>query len=709
MHAEEPPSVLFVMPPGGVIPWFAEHLGAAFLRAMLARAGIGSLPYLPERNVSLGAFASFLSEARPRVVGLTAYESNLRACGALSRAVRETLPEAVVIAGGPNATFSPEETLALAGADVCLRGAGEGTIAGIVQAILGADRPRRRLPELLSAFPNLVIGDPDGVRHTAPGDLSSFPALHFRRLDDLPSPYQAGLVATRDVGYLTARGCNQHCTYCSFAAISGRRVHYHGVERVLEDLAALKRIANRVPRRRAAVSICDDAFTLAPRRAREICEGIVARGLEMPFDCETRADRVDADLLRLMKRAGFVSVSFGLESAVPRVLRAVGKVQDPAATDDPGLEAERAWLATFREAVAAAKGAGLAVSVSIIGGLPGETADDLRETLAFVQALKVDRYTHNVLTLLPGTPLYDDRERHGLRAERHGPSGKWRTKHAYDVGAVSPLPNSMTSDMRWGEANLVSDALCGRPRPDRAADGCAWAAVVHDRGPDRALAAWLRDVLPVNGVVVAVSAASPAGAPGQEAWLAALLGEGVPFGLFALLEPEGAEGGALRSLGTEGHHRFEIEAAFAPGAESVVADDAGNCRVRIWIASAPTAVPPPRPAAQPGPTPQIADGCRFWSGWRRCERPRVLHVWPDSSVTACWHGPVLGRVGDRYGDLAARGAALTAPGGDPALRRDRCPKREQTEEAQGASVAEAYEIAAQFAWLFGREAFRGRE
>jgi len=695
-------SAVFVMPPGGVISHFSEHLGTGFLRTMLMRAGIPSQQYLPAGDVSLATFARFLDQLRPAVVGFTAYETNLRACRAMTRVVRETLPEAVVMVGGPNATFSPEETLDLLKADMCLRGAGEGTIVAIVQAILGADRSRHWLPDLLVGIPNLVFRTPNCTRSTRTGDLSSFPGEYFRCLDDIPSPYQAEQFATADVGFLTARGCNQQCTYCSFATISGRRIHYHGVDRVLEDLAAFKPLVDRVERRSPSIAILDDAFTLAPERARAICEGIIARGLQMPFECATRADRVDAHLLGLMKRAGFVEVGFGLESAVPRVLRAIGKVQEPATHGDPGFDAERAYLEKFRRAVADAKEAGLSPSVSVIGGLPVETADDFRATLAFVDSLGVSFYRHNVLAVLPGTPLYQDQNRYGLRASRQT-SGLWRTQHAYDVGSVRPLKNSSIHDLRWEEANRISDALCGRPRSTGEGGDAAWAIVLHGNDPTSRLASWLPSVLAVHGAVIVVRTAPSCSGADCDSWIQALDRADVPWGLLALLSPDGVSGdpGVLRSFGTEGEHRFRIGAQWSSTRCAIEADEDGNCCVPIWVASGSVA-PPPRVGEDVlwAATPQIADGCRWWAGGRRCRRPRMLHVWPDSIVRACWHGPAIGMVGAAYPDLVSRGEALVRA---PSV--DRCPLGRETEYTSGAaSVVGQYEVAARMEWLFRRQA-----
>jgi len=695
--------ILFVVPPGGIDPHFSEHLGAAYLRAVLASHGIASRQYLPDRNPSLRTFARHLEEWRPDAVGLSAYESNLRACRALVGVVREALPDAVVMVGGPNATFSPEETLDLLKADLCVKGAAEGTIAAIAGAIVGSDSPRRGLPDRLAGIRNLVARTEGGVWASPPGDLSSFPGAPFRHLDDLPSPYRAGLLTSADTGLLTARGCNQHCTYCSFAAISGRQIHYHGVDRVLDDLEVLKALASTRRRRRGTVPFLDDAFSLAPERARAICEAIIRRDLQLPFECATRADRVDQDLLRLMRRAGFVRIGFGLESAVPRVLRAIGKVGSPEGDLDPGFEAEKEFLARFRRSVAAARAAGLAPTISIIGGLPGEGPADLRETLAFVESLGVEDYTHNVLKVLPGTPLHRDQVRHGLRSGRRAASWAWETEHAYDVASVPPLRSADLRGEIWAEARRIADALCGRPRDGDGGREEAWAVVLHGGAPDPGLGRWLRQVLMVNGSVLVLDGRDPGARARREQWVASLTSAEVPFGLLGLLAPEAGVDGSirLRSLGTLAPHLFEIDADLRAAGRSPSTEGVGGWRVPIWIASG-SAAPP---AADPGSAvavagPQVADGCRWWGKGRRCTRPRVLHVTAERTVHPCWHGPALGVVGDAYATLAARGAALRGPGASPA---DACPIGPVVLESRAAVRAmENHELAAQMSWLFQR-------
>ena len=696
--------VLFVMAPGGFVRHFPEHLGTAYLRAVLKRAGIASRQYLPEKNPSLSGFAGFLRELRPRVVGFTVYESNLNLSRAMARATREALPDSTILVGGPNATFSPEDTLDLVEADGCLRGAAEGTIVSLVGRILGSTRASMGLADILRDVPNLVIRTPDGLHHTPRGDLSSFPSAYFRTLDDIPSPFQDGVVSTPDIGYLSARGCNQHCTYCSFAAISGRRVTFHGVDRVLDDLEALELLAGRTPPRQPEIQTCDDTFTLVPDRARRICEGLIERGIRLPLRCETRGDRVSPELLRLMRRAGFVGIGFGLESAVPRVLRTIGKVRAPDASGDPFFGAEREYLERFREAVAAARLCGLSVSVSVIGGLPGETPADFRATLDFVSSLDVEVYAHNVLGLFPGTPLHERRLAFGLDAFREPRTAVWRTVHSYAVEKVTPLRNASLYRVRWVEAERLTDVLCGRPDETEAAENSAEAVVVHGHPRSAKLTAWLRRVLAINGSL-AVFARSRGDAT---KWKAVLTWSRVRFGSLSCLVPGHRPWeSSFDALGPFGEHHVRFVRTCTPEAASapVEAEADGACRVSIWVASATDARVAGRLKGDfplVGPGLQIADSCRLWKEAPRCQSPRVLHVDSKGGVRACWHGPVIGAVGDAWAELVGK-TSTAAPDGVSRRKNEprRCPlPPPQWLKEDVCSGLWDVDLASQLGWLF---------
>ena len=306
--------------------------------------------------------------------------------------------------------------------------------------------------------------------------------------------------------------------------------------------------------------------------------------------------------------------------------------------------------------------------VSVIGGLPGETAGDFLTTLAFVESLQVATYAHNTLMLLPGTPLHEDGERHGLRADRDPVSGQWRTHHAYDVHAVKPLPGSQVRGERWDEAGLLTAGLCGRPRPELAAEGAAWAVVLHECRPDPAVAGWLLDVLAIQGAVLVVEMERSLGAEDWRRWAGLFTGASLPLGLLALLSPEAESSGrrVLRSIGTLGEHRFELATSWDSAGTGVGADGAGNCSIPVWLASDPSSRPPVAvPATLFDPSPQIAHGCRWWPGRGSCGAPRVLHVRADGLV-----GSLLAWSSHRPGGRGLGGPGRSGPGaGDRRGRR----------------------------------------
>ena len=698
-------AVQFVMAPGGLVRFFPEHLGSAFLRAILLRAGIHSLPYRPRRNPSLNSFAEHLRETRPVFVGFTVYETNLAISRDMICVVRAVLPDAVVFVGGPNATFSPDETLGILGADGCLRGAGEGQIRQLVEAVLGTPGARDRLEESLSAVKNLVLRTPGGVVHTPTAGLSSFQDEHFGSLDEIPSPYRAGLVETPDIGCLTSRGCNQHCVYCSFAAISGRRVVFHSVERVLDDLEFLQALVQRVDRRLPNLFIFDDAFTLSPERAGRICEGMIARNIRLPMECTTRADRVDAGLLQLMRRAGFNGVAFGLESAVPRVLRAIGKVCPPDSTDDPEFRREKDYLQSVRSAVTEARQAGLRVSVSVMGGLPGESAADFRRTLDFVESLGLSHYSHNILTLFPGTPLYENRASFGLKASRDQFTGRWETTLGYDARSIPPRRNSSLHHGKWESAGRLADALCGRPHPEDADDESLWAVILHASEPSAALLQWLHDHLAVGGTIIVLGKPPQA----EDFWRQRLNEFQIPAGTLVML-PIPAEDGKTGSSAAKtsiGHQvvfrsRWTPDEALAP----LDFDGRGNCRLPVWIASAPGQVRKQRLSnvriPPIGPGLQIADGCRWWGRSPRCTNPLVLHVSTDGSLQSCWNGPTIGWLPDSPEQIRITSRALLAMdrGGEKGAALPlRCPLS-GPEENRRFQDMERLDAASQLTWQF---------
>ena len=646
--------ILFMAPPGGDIGRFKQQIGLAFLQSVLDDVGIKSTQFTPKKNPSMGEISNYLSKVRPRIIGLTVYESNIDICHSVSKMAKSVLKDVIIVVGGPSATFSPIDVMDRTSADICNRGAGEGIVTEMVQSILGTDGNYEMMFDNLSKISNLVLSNNGNYFFTEEESLSSFPSKYFKELDDIPSPYSAGYATDSDVGILTARGCNQNCTYCNFAALSGRKVAFHSIDRVINDIGILKRCIEKHGYLDPIVPIFDDAFSLLPKRAHEICEAVISSGMQLPFGGMTRADRVDRDLLFVMKKAGFASIGFGLESAVPRILRNIGKVSNPATTNDDNLEAEYRFLEAVKKAVSICKELGIKSFVSIMAGLPGETNTDLNDTLNFVKSLDLPYYVHNYLQVFPGTPLYANCENYGIEVKKSSMGRIHSTIHAYDSASITPLMNSSIHQSKWDEAHMITDAICGRRRLKNADKQSVWAMIIDGAPPNKQIACWLSGILAVQGCLIINNSKEHNNEVTPECWSEILIQNGCHPRVIALLDRIESDATLYKVKGTWGDHNVRFDRDINPRYEMVGIDEAGNCNIRVdsiygskeknmldcevFFESGVGAL-------------QTINACFWFEGWRRCDDIKVLHIDLKGNVMPCWNGPIIGNIGDSYDEI----------------------------------------------------------
>lgn len=198
------------------------------------------------------------------------------------------------------------------------------------------------------------------------------------------------------------------------------------------------------------IMIFDEALTLSRKRIEILCNELIVHKFDPPLKLwlETRADHVDRELLSLIQRAGAKKINFGLESAVPHVLRRIGKVTANSSRSKTDVRAETRFLQKIQDAVRFSKDLGMFTSVSMIAGLPGETMEDVQETLRFVRMLDVDMYYHNVLNVLEGTQLEKEAGKLGYKwGDRPvgymGKYGHRYTKAPIPTRLLPPLKNAM--------------------------------------------------------------------------------------------------------------------------------------------------------------------------------------------------------------------------------------------------------------------------
>jgi radical SAM superfamily enzyme YgiQ (UPF0313 family) len=146
-------------------------------------------------------------------------------------------------------------------------------------------------------------------------------------------------------------------------------------------------------------SIRDDTFSADRIRALEFCSTLIDRRADILWNCQSRVSAIDEDLVIMMKRAGCECIQLGIESGSPRILRQLGKSILPAQ-----VELACAIIRAF----------GINLSVYLISDIPGETDDDVRQTIELLRRIHPDDGYVSPLAYYPGTRLFTDAVASGL-------------------------------------------------------------------------------------------------------------------------------------------------------------------------------------------------------------------------------------------------------------------------------------------------------
>ena len=235
-----------------------------------------------------------LMATEPDVVGVCLYIWN-RACAAsLIRRVKALRPEVTVIVGGPEATFSVQETLADMPADYLLRGAGEESLPALLRCLLTGDAP--------ADVPGLCTRTADGLRLSAPAPAPA------PRADLYDGDWQLALKGR--MAYVeTSRGCPFSCAFCLSGSECSRTVQFMPQEEALGLLIRLGQSGAET------IKLIDRTFNCHRARTKFLLAGLIGakqRGEigDVCYHFEVAADLFDGPV-RLVRRAAVQSVQGG--------------------------------------------------------------------------------------------------------------------------------------------------------------------------------------------------------------------------------------------------------------------------------------------------------------------------------------------------------------------------------------------------------------
>jgi anaerobic magnesium-protoporphyrin IX monomethyl ester cyclase len=294
--------------------------------------------------------------------------------------------------------------------------------------------------ERLARIKGLVWRNAGEITMNAPRPL-------IRDLDDLPLPrhellplarYRAPLFKGPFAFVVTSRGCPGGCRFCIKHVSYGDSVRFRSPGHVVDEIEHLVGLGV------SNIHMYADLFTVNREHVMGICEQILSRGLPIHWTCNSRVDFVDREMLQTMARSGCWMISWGIESGDNDMLRRMHK-----GTDTGMVSQALAW----------SKEAGIRNWGYFIIGLPGETEETIRKTIAFSKRLPLDLVLFHIAAPHPGTPFFFEVVEHGW----FRPGTRWEQVDM-DRSTVLDYPN-LSAEALEGWARRALRAWLLRPRP----------------------------------------------------------------------------------------------------------------------------------------------------------------------------------------------------------------------------------------------------
>jgi len=327
----------------------------------------------------------YLRKSQWDMIGINAYSTQYPWAKWMADEAKRLHPHALIVMGGPLATFNSKLVLERTNTDICAISEGEETIKDVVRNSGNFAKVDgicfKSAGKIIETSQRQYIQDLDSLPFT---NYEFFPMdVYFRNMG------AAGVPGVKTINILTSRGCPYKCNFCS-RTFRGSRLRK--IDKIIEEIGLL-----RDKYEIGGIAFADELVLVSKERAYELCEKI--KPLKVYWNCQGRANIVDLELLKAMKAAGCTSVGYGVESGSQKILDSMNK---------------KVTVKQNELAITNTLKAGMTPIVQMIYGYPGEDLETIRETVEFFD--RVHFYppvgygeAHiSLLTPLPGSPIYED-------------------------------------------------------------------------------------------------------------------------------------------------------------------------------------------------------------------------------------------------------------------------------------------------------------
>ncbi|MFX1498536.1 MAG: B12-binding domain-containing radical SAM protein [Promethearchaeota archaeon] len=370
----------------------ADHLypplGMCYVSAVLKKENYSvNIIDQAAMGLNLGQIVEWIKKVDPDILGfstLTTSGSGISAA-ITAKKIKKWNPNIKIVFGNRHATVNDCRILnKYPEVDMCVRDEGEYTFL-----------------ELIKAFEkNLPLKSIKGITYRSNGNIiqnekrkliEDLDALPFPDRDSLNFRYSVSygkieLFPEKSASFVSSRGCPYQCTFC----YGKRNVGYRSrsVENILEEILYLESEGYK------SIIFVDDNFTVSKKKVIKLCKLLRSNKVDMNWFCEGRVNQVSDEMLKEMQRANCRTLYYGIESANQRILDYYRKEITPTQSILAVKKARKAKIPF--------------VIGSFVVGAPGESYEEIYNTLKFPQKLDIDFPLYNILGTAPGSDIWDE-------------------------------------------------------------------------------------------------------------------------------------------------------------------------------------------------------------------------------------------------------------------------------------------------------------